>query len=473
MKRENKMTELQTNKYYNIVHKEYIETGELSDDTIRALINDHEHELERIQNRMGRFKNKRENGVPIFERNLVIRGKNYDDQDPWIDRKINIDYFSKLINIKRGFIFGKPATYKFDEEQIENVEDKQERLNRFFLINNIENKDSETGKIAGIAGYAVRHLYYDDIYEEVRVKNLDPQEVIFIDKSKYNIIDAEYSARIYELQQGYKIFEFYTPDKVQKYEITETKTMYTVTKEYDNIFSAQPNIGYANNGEFMGDADRVLELIDAVDVLVSDVSTETAKFRLAYLILKNFHMTEEKLKKLQKPGAIEVGDDGEVKWLTKDIDYEGVIKFCKEMLHKNIYEMSNIVDLTNDAFKGNQTKAAVEQKLLDFITKCSNTWRSFTESNRQMFKLLFDYWNFSSGNKRDFSYLYIEQTYNKNFPLNLKAEAEIADKLAGKVSKRTIWEKVFSFIKDPDKEEQRLKEEQGEQVDFDKALDKI
>ncbi|MCE3327165.1 phage portal protein, partial [Staphylococcus aureus] len=86
---------------------------------------------------------------------------------------------------------------------------------------------------------------------------------------------------------------------------------------YEHLFDYNPLFGVPNNKEMIGDAEKVIHLIDAYDLTMSDASSEISQTRLAYLVLRGMGMSEEMIQETQKSGAFELFDkDMDVKYLT-------------------------------------------------------------------------------------------------------------------------------------------------------------
>lgn len=159
-----------------------------------------------------------------------------------------------------------------------------------------------------------------------------------------------------------------------------------------HMFDYCPLFGLPNNDEQMGDAEKVIQLIDAYDRTLSDASNEIEQLRLAYLILKGAGMDDEDIQQLKKNGVFELlGKDDDVKFLTKDIN-DTMIENHLNRLEENILRFAKSVNFSDESFGGNVTGVAMKYKLMALENKCITMERKMTAALRYQYKLLCSAW---------------------------------------------------------------------------------
>ena len=94
--------------------------------------------------------------------------------------------------------------------------------------------------------------------------------------------------------------------------------------------------------------------------------------------------------------------------------------------------------------------------LLNLENSCKITERKFKRSLREQYKIVTDYWREFKG--VDIDPNAITFTFTRNFPRDIKAEAETLQLLLNSVSTQTAFSQM-SFIEDPEKEMQRIENE--------------
>mgnify|MGYP003297450277 CR=1 FL=1 len=70
------------------------------------------------------------------------------------------------------------------------------------------------------------------------------------------------------------------------------------------MFDYCPLQGIANNKELLGDAEKVMSLIDDYDKVLSDNSNEVEAFAHAYLIFEGLRIDDKTIEEGQKNGYV-------------------------------------------------------------------------------------------------------------------------------------------------------------------------
>lgn len=390
-------------------------------------------------------------GVPVLTRYMADSTK--------VNNKVNNDFFSEIVDIKTGYFAGSPFSYQYDKT-LDEFDRAAERISNFITMNNIADLDSEATKDAAVCGYGSRLLYINEAADE-RVMNIPPYECLFF--SEREISDPEYAMRVYDVktERGTRRrVEFYDAFSMRVfYEQKKNSFVEEADEEKDHNFGVCPLYGIPNNEELQGDVDKCLALIDAYDRTISDVNSEIESFRLAYMLFKGGIIDEETLRQAQKTGAFTLPDDGDVRFLTKDMN-DTIVENHLTRLQDNIYRFSKTPDLTDEAFGGTQSGVALKFKLFPLEAKCKKFERKFDTANRHMLRGLCHMWKVK-GEEFDPYKFFVE--YKRNFPMDVLPEAEVQMKLKGLVSEQTRLS-LASFIDDAEYEIQRMEEEALEGV---------
>ena len=384
------------------------------------------------------------NGVPIFERQ-----PKYEEENP-INNKVNNDFFGLIVNAKVGCFAGNPIAYSYsntDEAEDETggkkaVDKAGQKLTDFTTRNNMFGVDMETTKYASIYGYAGR-LFYIDREGEERVMPVHGYETIIL--SDTSISEPEYAIRYYETQRidksSYWIVEFYD----NKY-ITTFKGDLMCLEDgeiREHLFDYCPLQGIANNEECMGDAEKVLALIDDYDKCVSDNSNENEAFTHA-LLLVNLNTDDKTMQKAQKSGCLVVPPVGAnqsnepVKWVTKNIN-DTFNKNHLERLENNIHIFSQTPNFYDESF-GNASGVSLEHKFNGMREKCTVFKANVMNASFYMWKVLCSSWA-----KKDCKVdpLHIVMEFKFNIPQDTETEARTVQALIGAgLPKRYAYSKL-------------------------------
>ncbi|MFR4538282.1 MAG: phage portal protein, partial [Anaerotignaceae bacterium] len=278
-------------------------------DLLYKIIQKHRFNSQYNKKLYGRYRTL-ENEVPIFKR--VPRF----DEDH-INNKINNDFFSEIVDFKTGYFAGEPISYGYSKgteaESVTGGEIGVDRATKaitdFVTLNNMYGVDMETTKFASIYGYAGR-LFYIDLEGDIRVIPVQGYETIVL--SSTDISEPEYAVRYYEVWDINKVrswvVEFYDNQYIYTYKGYLSNLKFVEQKEHG--FDYCPLQGIANNKELMGDAEKVLTLIDDYDKVLSDNSNEVESFVHAYMVFKNLNIDDDTIRAAQKNGAINIKSTG-------------------------------------------------------------------------------------------------------------------------------------------------------------------
>lgn len=440
---------------------------------VTGIIDAHRRDRERMKEIYERYKTASE-GVPILQRTPI----DYEDFETGaikrIDNKVNNQlnnaFDVDIVDTKVGYMFGHPITYQADtEDKADSIGDRVEtpfdkEIKEFLLRSNIEDEDAEWGKKAAICGYGARIAYIDTEGRE-RVKNIDPWEVIIL--SSNSIAEPEFGIRYYSVsrilndgtKQVFQKAEIYDSSKIYFYEANNDGDFKFINEQF-HMFDYCPLFGLPNNEELMGDAERVIKLIDAYDRTLSDASNEIEQYRLAYLILKGMGADEETLHKLKKTGILELFEENDdVKYLTKDIN-DQMIENHLDRLEENILRFAKSVNFSDESFGGNVTGVAMKFKIMALENKCITMERKMTTALRYQFKVLCSSWSKRNICRME-DYLKVWFGFKRNLPVNVLDESTSTANLKGNVSEKTRLS-LLSFVDDVDFELEEMKKEADE-----------
>jgi SPP1 family phage portal protein len=435
--------------------------GQVTSDIIKDLIDDHAPKRAKMLSLYNRYKTV----------DLPILNREFEDQNK-INRKLNNSFDSEIVDTKVGYFIGYPISYQVDKEQ-QGYEKVDVTLGDFNLRNSIDDLDSETVKMATICGYAARLLYIDRDGLE-RVMAVNPWEVILVYDRSIN--EPQFALRYYDvtIKEGK---EEKTRTRVEWYDDT-TITYYLENEKGEyvldisepvnpqpHLFDLVPVIVFPNNEEQQGDAEKVLNLIDAYDRTLSDVNSEIEQFRLAYMAFYGYDPDEETLARARQTGAFGLDEKSEgvgIEFITKQMN-DTAIENHLNRLEGNIMRFGKSVNMTDESFASNLSGVAIRYKLMALETKCITMERKMTAALRQQFKVLATAWA-KKGIPVDYTNIFFQ--FKRNLPVNLLDEAQTTAQLRGHVSERTRLSQL-SFVDDVDWELEEMDKDNEGRLDLD------
>lgn len=389
-----------------------------------------------------------------------------------INEQLANDYRGLIVDQAVGYLFGRPITYSLDHRAYatdQEYMDNHEVIQHFCNRNYTDELDADTGKYAGICGYAGRLLYIDRNGEE-RACLVPPWECIFVENDTTGSLQLAIRYFDIYIQEGdtkssrTKV-EVYDWENVSIY-LQDSKGNYELIEgPLPHLFDRIPLIRFENNTELMGDFEKVGALIDAYDKTLSDAQNEIEEFRLAYLLLTGAEIDEDTLLRARATGVIELPEGSDAKYLTKELQSEFIEK-QKETLERNIFRFAQAVDMADEDFSGGAMSGESRKwKLLSLENKAVVKERKFTRALREQFRVLATAWE-KKGYRIDPENIAIQ--FHRTLPVDLVHQAQVVGGLAGHVSKRTILERV-DFVDDVEQELRRIEEENAAYIDLDRV----
>jgi SPP1 family phage portal protein len=272
---------------------------------------------------------------------------------------------------------------------------------------------------------------------EPRFFSVDPRELILL--YDYSSEPRKVMAiRFYQLTPDHYKVEVYYPDRVETYDRKREEnsgkwTLIPVSKE-PNFFGEVPVIAYYFGDEMLGIVKPVLPLIDAYDVLISDSLNEYDKFASAYLIMKNFGITDPTKKKeagmfdsalaaLKRKRVFEhVPVDADLSYLTKDIP-TAFVQWMSDFVRDQIHVQSHVPDFTGEKMSG-ASGIAIQRLLFDFENVVSSAEADFDLGLLERIRLITLL--YSKAGRMVGSPDMVSISHKRNVPLDLKQFADTA-----------------------------------------------
>lgn len=407
-----------------------------------------------------------EDSLPIFKRRPRF------EQEAPINNKLNDDFFSEIIDFKTGYFAGKPITYSYSKGEEaqkdtggdEAVKTAAQTVTDFTTRNNMYGCDMEITKFASMCGYAGRLIYIDTDGNE-RCMPTVAHESIFLSETQ-NISEPNYAIRYYRTEDinGAKQWhvEFY--DDTNVYTFRGQLNALEEVEHRPHLFDYCPFQGIANNREMLGDAEKVLTLIDDFDKVLSDNSNEVEAFVHAYLIFEGLRIDDETIAKGQKAGSFVFPatgtQQGKAYFLTKNIN-DAFTEHHLDRLEKLIYRFSKTPNLSDESF-GSASGISLKFKLHGLETKCGMFQAKMMDAANYMWKVLASAWR-----KKTISVdpLHVTMDFKRNFPLDIQNEAAAAQTLISAGLPKEFVYSQLSFVDDVDAIMEAIEEEKESNED--------
>ena len=267
-----------------------------------------------------------------------------------------------------------------------------------------------------------------------------------------------YEVEDYTKNESVTQVEVYKKDVIAYGHIDTDKLI--ITEERTHYFNAVPVVCYVNNDEAQADFEKVVDLIDAYDLAVSDTANNLEYFADAYLVLSGMGGTQaEDITEMKENRVMLLDDGGSAQWLVKGTSNVEVEEY-KNRLKEDIHTLSNVPNMGDESFGNASSGEALKYKLFGLENTVSIKERNFEQGVENRIKLIVTILNKKGGS---YDYTDVTMTFTRNIPTNLTTSADIATKLMGVVSHETVLS-LMPFIDDARAELDKIEQESTDTV---------
>lgn len=366
------------------------------------------------------------------------------------NNKIVNPFASLITDTVVGYVGGKPIVYQSEDTEL--MIKLQDVLDRNHEISH----NRQLFQKATVMGVAYELLYMNED-AEIGIEVSDPRETFLIHDTT---IDMNVLAGVrfievpdYITDEAKTYFYIYTEDLVSEYELNGED--YSLLDEYPHSFGSVPVVQYQNNEDMTGSFEKVMTLIDAYDLAVSDTENNLEYFADAYLAITGAEFEEDSEVGTMKENRVLILPEGaKAEWLTKEASKE--VEEFKTRLKEDIHQLSQIPNLSDESFSNQQSGEALKYKLFGLENLVSITEGYFKEGIENRLKMVSSI--LSTTSPTEYDYTSVQITFTRNVPQNLTNLADIASKLVGIISNETLYS-LFPFIDDPALEVKRMDSE--------------
>lgn len=372
------------------------------------------------------------------------------------DAKLIHDYPGYITTIATAYFLGKPISYTLQDDKLKK---DFEKLSEYLSTEEEQQENFEHSENCSIFGKSYE-LWYKNADNTIGNAVVDPRDCFIL---RDNTVKKEITAAVRwdktknkEDKWVYKL-EVYDSTTVTTYEFLsdsdkkEVPNIKGVTKLHG--FNQVPIIEFLNNKRAFGDFKKVVSLIDGYDEAASTSIDDMTDFTDALLVLTNVGGTDkETLKKIKEDKLMLIDDDGDAKWLIKQVN-DSYAQNNKNRLNQDIHKFSMIPDMQDKEFSGNSSGVALGYKLLALEQLAAQKEMHFKKAINQRLQLMIDFHNLK------IKATDIQKVFTRNVPKNLVEAADTAQKLQGIVSHETILS-ILPFIEDAKVELEKIKAEE-------------
>ncbi|MBE2914749.1 phage portal protein [Anoxybacillus flavithermus] len=367
------------------------------------------------------------------------------------NNKIATSYCSLIVDTVVGYFASKPVSYLSRSGNQKYLDD----LHEIFLLNDEEDTNAEIVKDFTIFGKCYEFVYIDP-QGNIRFKQYSPMEMHVEKDSQDNIL---FGIRYWKEKQGdsdvMKV-EAYDAEGFHYFTSHDGGETFILDRSIPHYFGEVPIVIYHNNDEEIGDFEKQIPLVDAIDKILSDSANELESFANAYLLIKGYQGTQpEDVQAMRHNGVLLLDQQGDAEWLIKNVNNQFQQNFF-ETIDDLIHIQTATPKLTTEEFSSNLSGIAIGFKLFGLESKCSVKERKMEKALRKRIRLITNILNLKGA---DYQYTDIQMQFTRNIPQNDMEVTQQIVQLANIVDLETrlSW---HPRIQNPKQVIEKLKKEQ-------------
>ncbi len=378
---------------------------------------------------------------------------------------INVNMAKYIIDVATGYAFGSPIKYTTDSDGAKNILDKLQYVHKNCNIAELDFQQGGDMATYGVSYQLVMAVGTEGAIEDrILIKHLNPLQTFFVVDNTIleNPVCAIYFYNYIENNVDKTKIYVYDNDKL--YIFVDKGGVVTLESEAEpHNMGAIPIIQCLNNDDAFSDIQCVTDLLDGLSLAISNSTDNLQSIANAILAASGGTLDEEAIEELNKHKVANLPEGATMQWVIKNVDPTAEQQQVDNLLNF-IFQISQVPDLTDDAFGGNQSGVAMQYKLwgLDqlWVTKTTKYKKAIVQRLKILMHLL-QYQFESTVQMLD----EINITFDKNLPKDNSAEYTMVQALKDVVSKRTLLENI-SIVDDVEAELEALDEEAEKNADL-------
>ena len=162
---------------------------------------------------------------------------------------------------------------------------------------------------------------------------------------------------------------------------------------------------------------------------------------------------------IQRNRVVELSQDGEIGFLTRQFD-EASVEVLRKSIVTDIHKISGVPDMSDESFAGNASGVAMKYKLLNLEQITKTKERYFAEGLRYRLECLSNIIGIKGGH---IDPKQIDITFTRSLPQNELELSQVVATLDGKVPQETLLS-LLPFVKDPQSTAEELRQQKQDAI---------
>lgn len=402
----------------------------------------------------------------FVSRILPVRAKlgRYYDGENKIDKQgavegrpnysINVNMAKYIVDVATGYTFGVPITYDTKDENTKVILEKLQYINKNCNAAEVDMQQGGDMSTFGISYQLIMaRAGNEPIEDRVIYKRLDPLKTFYVVDNTIlqTPICAVYFWDYIENKNNKRTVYVYTETDLYIFD-GSGYSLSLISQEAHNM-GYIPIIQCLNNDDAFSDFYGVIGLLNSLSLAVSNNTDNLQSIANAILAATGGRLNEEQIQFINKYKVANLPDGASMEWVIKNLNPQAEQQHIDNLLNF-LFKISQVPDLSDDAFGGNQSGVAMQYKLWGLNQLWATKTTKYKKSIFQRFKILLHLLQYQF--KSDVAMLdNINVTFTKNLPQDNSEVYTMVNALKGVVSDRTLLSNI-PFVEDVDKELEEL-----------------
>ena len=376
---------------------------------------------------------------------------------------VNVNMAKYIIDVATSYAFGLPISYDAQEERTQDLLEKIKYVNK---ICNMPEVDFQQGGDMATYGVSYQLVLVKDTNEPLEdriiIKRLKPEQTFYVVDNTIleNPVCGVY---FYEYKENNQIkTKAYAYDELNLYEFDGAYGMVELTDIRPHNMGAIPLLQCLNNDDAFSDIECVTDLLDALSLAISNNTDNLQSIANAILAVSGGVLNEEQIKLINQEKTMNLPVGAKAEWIIKNINPEAERMQIDNLL-KFLFQISQVPDLTDDAFGGNQSGVAMQYKLWGMDQLWVTKTAKYEKAVYQRLKILLHLLQYNFNNSQLISD--VDIVFFKNLPQDNSTEYQMVQALKGVVSDRTLLRNI-SIVDDVDAELDELDKQAEKNADL-------
>ena len=264
---------------------------------------------------------------------ILAKTKTYNE---YVNNRIVVNRANEIVTFKTSFLMSEPVQYTARKAD-SNITDAITQLNDYCYSEFKDTKDVALADWFHICGTAYRMILPDPVGAEddspFEIYTLDPRNTYVVYHSGLGHKPMMGVTFVEREDIGDIVYSVYTEDAY--YEIINNQ----ITRFEYHYLGDIPIIEYPANESRLGAFEIVIDLLDAISKVESNRLDAVEQFVQSLMILKGIDIDDEAFWNLKELGGIKVPVDGDVEYLTQEMNqqqsqtlsdamYDAVLSIC-------------------------------------------------------------------------------------------------------------------------------------------------